>query len=702
MIRKTYFLTAVLLFFGLVSVQSQKLLKIAELQFETGAYPKAIESYKSYLSENPGDQKTIARIADIYALTGNFTDADIWYGKLMSHNITDPEVYLKYGHNLKRIGRIADAKEMYTKYAAFRNDVGSHFAQSCDFTLYELSKAATYETLLLPLNSSSSDFALTFYNNNPVFSSFRKDILMTEMEKELNKAENAHRSFIYNEKKQKPAMIKGVTGNFNFIGPVSFNKQSSVCTVIETNNAPENGLPNFGMKSTLYIASVNAQGEIIESKAYKYNEIGSNINSATLAFDGSALYFSSDRQGGFGGFDIYVSYLNDGQWSTPVNLGPVVNSEGNEITPFFDDNTLYFASDFHTGMGGYDIFSSNVSKGKWQIPVNLGNGVNSISDDYFPCMHQNELYFTSNRLGGKGGSDIYKATGVDPVIQTDELLAQSMPKAVSLEQLAEEVMAKTTENAVAVSLSSSAQKSDAAPTAKTVSQTAFELPEFNASIVGSNAMMDAQTSLAGARRVGLDALVPNIEVFFIQLASMSAVSPNYAPFKSLTKYGNIYRVNSNRAVKVRLGYYNERKEAEDVLKIVRANGFKDAFLTFEILNTSQMELVLSSIDGDSYVDKGNFNPKGKENTSKPQAETGMQYKVRLASYEDPIWFDVNKVRDIGRVEQWTKGNWTIFILAGFNSLDDAKQAQIKAINRGFNTAEVVIDNGGILERIKQN
>ncbi len=83
-------------------------------------------------------------------------------------------------------------------------------------------------------------------------------------------------------------------------------------------------------------------------------------------------------------------------------------------------------------------------------------------------------------------------------------------------------------------------------------------------------------------------------------------------------------------------------------------------------------------------------------------KVGGKYKVRLASYEDPIWFDINKVKDIGRVEQWTKGGWTIFILAGYNDLEDAKQALVKAYNRGFKTAEVVIDNGGILERLKQN
>ncbi|MEY3421665.1 MAG: hypothetical protein RIR48_1961, partial [Bacteroidota bacterium] len=125
-----------------------------------------------------------------------------------------------------------------------------------------------------------------------------------------------------------------------------------------------------------------------------------------------------------------------------------------------------------------------------------------------------------------------------------------------------------------------------------------------------------------------------------------------------------------------------------------------AFISHELLNTAQMELVLTGTDESSFTDKGNFNTKNPE-VQKSYTSTG-KYKVRLASYEDPIWFDINKVKDLGRIEQWTKGGWTIFILAGYNTLDEAKNAQISALNRGYKTAEVVIDIGGILERLKQN
>jgi tetratricopeptide (TPR) repeat protein len=699
MVRKFAFYVTAFFLITWGNTFAQNILKKAELQYESGAYVQALESYKSYLTENPGSVEALTKTAELQDLLGNLKEAEMAYEKLCQLKNVSPEVFLKYGHVLRKSGKLQDAKNMYNKYALFNSETGAHFALSCDFATYELSQPMFYDILQLPLNSTTSDFGLTFYHNFPVFSSFRKDVFFTEFEKENNQNIAAHRTFIYNDQKKKSQVLRGISGLSAHLGPVSFSRKSNVCTLIESVNAPETAIAHMGKKSVLYIASLNDQGEIIESKAFKYNEVGSNINSASLAFDGTALYFSSDRKGGYGGYDIWVSYLNDGEWGIPQNLGPNINTTGNEITPFFDDHTLYFASDFHIGMGGYDIFSSKVSKGKWQIPVNLGNGVNSIADDYFPCIHNNEIYFTSNRLGGKGSNDIYKATGMDS--STDRKQNQDItavvPKAVSLEKMTEDATKNTVE-AKAVKQESKAKQNSSTE----VVMTAFEMPDFAAIKTRNAENVNADFSLAGARRISLDFMAPEFEVFFIQLASMSALSPNYSPFKSLVKYGNIYRINSNKTVKIRLGYYSDRKEAEDVLKLVKANGFKDAFITFEQLNASQMELILSSVDAQNYTDNGQFNAKTKDNPANAASTSKITYKVRLASYEDPIWFDVNKVKDIGRVEQWTKGNWTIFILAGYNNIEEAKQAQIKAINRGFNTAEVVIDNGGILERIKQN
>jgi outer membrane protein OmpA-like peptidoglycan-associated protein len=133
----------------------------------------------------------------------------------------------------------------------------------------------------------------------------------------------------------------------------------------------------------------------------------------SISSDGNTLYFASTRDGGFGGIDIYKCTRDeDGKWGKPVNLGPGINTSGNEKSPFIhtDSKTLYFSSDSLTGMGGYDIFySRQLDNGEWQKPKNIGYPINTESDDlgFFVSTDGKTGYFASNKLQGKGGWDIY-------------------------------------------------------------------------------------------------------------------------------------------------------------------------------------------------------------------------------------------------------------------------------------------------------
>lgn len=130
--------------------------------------------------------------------------------------------------------------------------------------------------------------------------------------------------------------------------------------------------------------------------------------------DGSTLIFASDRPGGFGGLDLYVSKLQgDGEWGSPVNMGPEINTPLNEDRPFLirDGKTLFFASQGHHNMGGYDIFASEMQyNGLWSTPKNLGYPLNNPDDNIFFCPAEDGkagyMSFTG-RDGGAGGSDIY-------------------------------------------------------------------------------------------------------------------------------------------------------------------------------------------------------------------------------------------------------------------------------------------------------
>jgi hypothetical protein len=135
---------------------------------------------------------------------------------------------------------------------------------------------------------------------------------------------------------------------------------------------------------------------------------------ATLSQDQKTLYFSSNRDGGFGGKDIYkVVKLPNGEWSKATNLGSKINTPYDEDSPYLhiDGRTMYFSSRGLQNMGGYDVFVSSLDEdGKWESPTNLGYPINTINDDIFFVMNAegNTGYFSSNRNGGMGASDIYK------------------------------------------------------------------------------------------------------------------------------------------------------------------------------------------------------------------------------------------------------------------------------------------------------
>lgn len=176
----------------------------------------------------------------------------------------------------------------------------------------------------------------------------------------------------------------------------------------------------------------------------KPRNLGAPVNSVywdsypSLSVDGYTLYFASNRPGGYGGIDIWCSTLEEGRWSKPRNLGPTVNTAGDETSPYihFDDRTLYFASNGHLGMGGSDLYVvSRVDDTLWGTPRNLGYPVNTSGDEaaLIVAPDGRTALFSSDRYGGYGGQDIYSfvmppqsrpeaITFVDPVRQAENLL----------------------------------------------------------------------------------------------------------------------------------------------------------------------------------------------------------------------------------------------------------------------------------------
>lgn len=145
--------------------------------------------------------------------------------------------------------------------------------------------------------------------------------------------------------------------------------------------------------------------------------LGPDVNSPawesqpSFSIDGKTLYFSSDRKGGYGGKDIWKTVFMNGHWTAPENLGPTINTPGNESSPYihYDDKTLYFSSDGHVGMGGLDLFLSHCTDTGWETPTNLGYPINTSGDESGLIVAANgfSAIYASEREGGFGGQDLY-------------------------------------------------------------------------------------------------------------------------------------------------------------------------------------------------------------------------------------------------------------------------------------------------------
>jgi hypothetical protein len=282
------------------------------------------------------------------------------------------------------------------------------------------------ETYTIEKTSFSSDnydeFCPVFYNNGLVFCTNRSSGLS-----EYSTSENVRFTEIFyvdslgGGKWGRPGLFSKYLSTKLNDGPAAFN--SARDTVYFSRNLIIDG--NLKKIS----AARNKLGifyAVLEDRKWtkihdmRFNNEWYNISTPYLSSDGKKIYFASDKPEGYGGSDLYYSEWRGDYWNDPVNLGPEINTKGNEAYPFVNPaGELFFASDGHPGLGGKDIFYSRMKDGKWLLPVRLDPPVNSLYDDFGIITDSliSEGYFASRR----GNSiDIYKfRTNIPQIFYTD-------------------------------------------------------------------------------------------------------------------------------------------------------------------------------------------------------------------------------------------------------------------------------------------
>ena len=389
------------------------------MAFSLEEYSKAAELYKKAYQKTKNravKAEIIFKQAECYRMSGNVKRAESYYKRAIKAKYPDVTVYLRYADVLRMQGDLDEAVPQYTKYIQLNpTDVrGEMGLKSCNFALKWKDLPTRYKVELMPVvNSRYSDYSASFGNGEYTemyFSSSRKDGLSDKIDDRTGE----HFSDVWftriNKKGawSRPIVMPEPLNSEGNEGSVFVNKRGTVMYLtqckVEKKKALGCGIYVSKRKGKLWGATQMLQVKL---------DSNTTIGHPALSDDETVLIFSSDLAGGYGGKDLWMSVKEKrNRWSDPVNLGPLVNTPGDEMFPFLaDEGVIYFASNGHVGMGGFDIYkTSEDENGAYILPVNLKSPVNSSFDDFGMIVETGgeRGYLTSNRTGGKGGDDIYQ------------------------------------------------------------------------------------------------------------------------------------------------------------------------------------------------------------------------------------------------------------------------------------------------------
>lgn len=353
-------------------------------------------------------------LGESYSKKGNVDQALPWY-KTAYDNGFGIEALKQYAYGLKTEERYAEAKDNFQQLGF---EIGSPYEYRREVTACDVAAGwikdlpDNIEIHALPINGKGSEFGAVLLEG--------RKILFTKDQPSSDPKSTYHwtgRSFmdifeadLHSNKIQSwPAPINTADHE----GCVALSGDYSEIFFTRCSGDVENVSYCKILRSTL------ENGVWSIPKALDFQKEKVNYIHPSLSRAGDLLYFASNDPDGWGGYDLYVSERIAGGWETPKLLSRNINSTGNEVFPNIDSDTLYFSSDYHTGMGGLDIFRVyKISKTSWSAPQNLKPPVNSGADDFgYVVDYQSpksenvfqNAYFSSNRKGGVGSDDIYFA-----------------------------------------------------------------------------------------------------------------------------------------------------------------------------------------------------------------------------------------------------------------------------------------------------
>ena len=410
------------LFFTSVFAQ-KNFYKEAEKKFDASEYFSAIDLYKAAYKKASKKLKPecLWKTAECYRLINDVKQAEIYYQKAIKAQCERKTLAQLYvADMMKQQEKFPEAKAEYEKYSKEvpSDKRGTDGSKSCELAQKWKDSPTRYKVEnMVQINTKDWDYCPMYAERKKyttlLFSSTRQgatgevdqnvgqlfaDIFMTKIDK--------------NGKWSTPTPLSA---------PISTKYNEAACVLDEKGANmyfTKCGVSKGKHQKCQIYGTVKRGQTWDEPTLLPFNVDSFNYGHPALSKDEKIMIFSSDFNDslnpGYGGLDLYYVIWDSKTktWSNkPVNLGPDINTSGDEAFPFLHyDGTLYFASTGHLGMGGFDLFRSAANgTNKWSKPDNMQYPINSAGDDFAICFESDHErgYFTSNRAGGKGGDDIY-------------------------------------------------------------------------------------------------------------------------------------------------------------------------------------------------------------------------------------------------------------------------------------------------------
>ncbi len=432
--RKSHYI--LLVFFALlfsIEANAQKTLAKGNAYFDRNMFKEAIPYFEEEMKagDNKSKEEATERLADCYRLIGEFQKAEEYYKKLVSRAKKNPEHQKNYALSLKASSKYQEAAEEFKKYARLNpsDPMASVYIESCGLAQKWLDESIGNEVKNLGfLNTEYSEFSPTFYKGGFLFCSARpgsKRKVVT-FGSETN---NPSLDFFYvNLQKPYDSLATEVFENsarntYLHEGPATFTPTGDTIYFTRSVKGARDDKKGVILKVLHVMESHRTpEGWSNPVSAFSFNGTNYSVGHPSLSANGKTIYFMSDMPGGKGGTDIYRSEKqSDGTWGPAINLGSEVNTFAFELFPFiYDDNTLYFSSDGHPGMGKLDVFIAIKDNNEWKSVSNVRPPINSIGDDFGFIMDKKfrQGLFSSDRFDSKGLEDIYAFSDIAEITIT--------------------------------------------------------------------------------------------------------------------------------------------------------------------------------------------------------------------------------------------------------------------------------------------